>query len=131
MSSELKSSLAQPLAAAAANAGLALVSATEGSDFHGQPTHVFELGLDGGAGCRLRLELSSAFDFDKPHLLPEMTSHLAAEAKRLRNPRPDCYVTLGGLPISFGNFIALLQAPTRTSCMARCTWPTEARTTCT
>jgi hypothetical protein len=33
-----------------------------------------------------------------------MTAHLAAEAKRLRNPRPECYVTLGGLPLAFGQF---------------------------
>ena len=33
-----------------------------------------------------------------------MEAHLAAEAKRLRNPRPECYVTLGGLPIAFGKF---------------------------
>ena len=33
-----------------------------------------------------------------------MTAHLAAEAKRLRNPRPECYVTLGGLPLAFGKF---------------------------
>jgi hypothetical protein len=33
-----------------------------------------------------------------------MTAHLAAQAKRLRNPRPECYVTLGGLPIAFGKF---------------------------
>jgi hypothetical protein len=29
---------------------------------------------------------------------------LAAEAKRLRNPRPETYVTLGGLPLAFGQF---------------------------
>jgi len=52
----------------------------------------------------LRLELSDTFDFDKPNLLPEMASHLAGEAKRLRNPRPGCYVTLGGLPVAFGQF---------------------------
>jgi hypothetical protein len=33
-----------------------------------------------------------------------MTAHLAAEAKRLRNPRPDCYVTLGGIPLAFAKF---------------------------
>ena len=33
-----------------------------------------------------------------------MTAHLAAEAKRLRNPRPECTVTLGGLPVAFGRF---------------------------
>ena len=55
-------------------------------------------------GRSLKLELSDAFDFDKPDLLPEMTAHLAGEAKRLRNPRPECYVTLGGLPLAFGQF---------------------------
>ena len=106
MTAELKSSLVTSVQAAAAQAGLVLVSATEGRDFHGQPTAVFQLGLKGGeaAGRTLRLELSEAFEFDKPDLLPTMTAHLAGEAKRLRNPRPECYVTLGGLPIAFGQF---------------------------
>jgi len=106
MTLELKSNLVSSLQAAAAQAGLVLVSAIEGSDFHGQPTSVFELGLNGAeaAGRTLRLELTKGFEFDKPDLLPAMTAHLAGEAKRLRNPRPDCYVTLAGLPIAFGNF---------------------------
>jgi hypothetical protein len=33
-----------------------------------------------------------------------MTAHLAAQAKRLKNPRPECYVTLAGLPVAFGKF---------------------------
>ncbi len=33
-----------------------------------------------------------------------MTAHLRDEAKRLRNPRPDAYVTLAGMPITFGDF---------------------------
>jgi len=37
-------------------------------------------------------------------LSPQMTAHLAAQAKRLRNPRPECYVTLSGLPVAFGKF---------------------------
>lgn len=106
MTAELKSSLVSSVQTAAAQAGLVLVSATEGADFHGKPTAVFELGTKGAeAGARtLKLELSEAFDFDKPELLPTMTAHLAAEAKRLRNPRPECYVTLAGLPIAFGKF---------------------------
>jgi hypothetical protein len=91
------------LEAAAQKAGLVLVSTTEGADFHGRPTAVFELGLAGG-GRSLRLELSGAFDFDKPELLPTMTTHLAGEAKRLKNPRPECYVTLGGIPVALGKF---------------------------
>jgi hypothetical protein len=106
MTAELKSSLVTSIEAAASQAGLVLVSATQGADFHGEPTAVFELALPGAAaGARsLRLELSEKFDFDKEELLPTMTAHLAAEAKRLKNPRPECYVTLAGLPIAFGKF---------------------------
>jgi len=104
MTAELKSSLVPSLEAAARQAGLVLQSVATGSDFHGQPTAIFQLGLPGVEGRSLKLELSAAFDFDKPHLLPAMTAHLAAEVRRLRNPRPECYVTLAGLPIAFGKF---------------------------
>jgi len=106
MTTNLKPNLVSTVEAAAARAGLLLVSVNQGSDFQGQPTAVFSLGLPGDevAGRALRLELSDGFDFDKPELLPTMTSHLASEAKRLRNPRPECYVTLGGLPLAFEKF---------------------------
>lgn len=104
MTVEIKSTLVSSLQTAAAQAGLTLQSISSGSDFHGQPTTVFQLGLPGAADRSLQLEMTQAFDFDKPHLLPAMTDHLAAEAKRLRNPRPECYVTLAGLPVAFGKF---------------------------
>ena len=113
MTAELKPSLVTSLEAAATKAGLVLISVTQGADSLGLPTAVFELGLPGkdAASRSLKLELTDAFDFDKPHLLPEMTAHLAAEAKRLRNPRPDCYVTLGGLPVALGSFSGPFTAP--------------------
>ena len=104
MTVESKSSLVKSIETAASKAGMVLGSITQGSDFHGQPTAVFELRLADIPGRSLRLELTDTFDFDKPHLLPEMTAHLAAEAKRLHNPRPECYVTLAGLPVAFGKF---------------------------
>ena len=104
MSIHSKSSLVKSLETAASHAGLVLLSTTEGSDFDGKPTTVFQLGLPGEDGRSLQLQLSDSFDFDKPHLMPTMEAHLAAESKRLRNPRPECYVTLGGLPIAFGEF---------------------------
>jgi hypothetical protein len=104
MTVQSKSNLAASLQAAAAAAGLTLVSATTGADFNGQPTAVFQLGMPGIEGRTLQLELSEAFEFDKPEVVPQMTAHLAAQAKRLRNPRPDCQVTLAGLPIAFGQF---------------------------
>ncbi len=106
MAPDVKTSLVASLESAASNAGLVLVSVHQGTDSNGHPTAVFQLGLPGddAIGRSLQLELSETFDFDKPNLLPEMTAHLAGEAKRLRNPRPGCYVTLGGLPLAFGKF---------------------------
>jgi hypothetical protein len=106
MTEALKSALVSSLEAAATQAGLFLVSTAQGTDSKGRPTAVFELGLPGAgaAGRTLKLELTEGFEFDKPELLPTMTAHLAAEAKRLRNPRPECYVTLGGLPVAYGQF---------------------------
>lgn len=105
MTAELKSTLVTAIDAAAKQAGLVMVSAAQGAATDDRATAVFQLGLPGGeAGKTLKLELSNAFEFDKPDLLPEMTAHLAEEAKRLRNPRPDCCVTLAGLPMAFGQF---------------------------
>jgi hypothetical protein len=104
MTAPSKTSLVASLELAAARAGLTVQSVASGKDFNGEPTAIFQLGLPNAAARSLQLELSEAFVFDKPHLLPEMTAHLAAEAKRLRNPSPECYVTLAGLPVAFGKF---------------------------
>ena len=94
------------LATATREAGLVVLAAEAGSDFNNHPTAKFRLGLtpDANPEKTLQLELSEAFDFQKPDLLPEMTSHLREAARRLENPRPDAYVTLAGLPVSFGGF---------------------------
>ncbi|HEX4021918.1 MAG TPA: hypothetical protein VHX63_12280 [Acidobacteriaceae bacterium] len=91
---------------AARAAGLAILGTTTGADFHGAPTTRFTFGSSSQttAGHTLQLELTEAFDFNKPTLLPEMTSHLRESALRLRNPRPDCDVTLAGMPIRFADF---------------------------
>lgn len=106
MAADLKTSLVASVEAAAAQAGLVLVSVTQSSGSNGRNTAVFLLGLPDAAmlGKTLRLELTEGFDFDGPDLLSQMTSHLTSQAKRLRNPRPECYVTLGGLPVAFGEF---------------------------
>jgi hypothetical protein len=104
MTTELRSSLVTSVEAAAQKAGLVLASATHGKAQGGRPTAVFQLALPGATGKTLQLELSDSFDFDKPNLLPEMAAHLAAEAKRLRNSRPECFVTLAGLPVAFARF---------------------------
>jgi hypothetical protein len=107
MSTRLDSTLSANLQAAAQQAGLVVLSVDAGSDFNGHPTARFRLGVttDALAERTLLLELSEAFDFHKPELLPEMTTHLREAANRLRNPRPDVYVTLAGLPVSFASFV--------------------------
>jgi hypothetical protein len=100
------STLNAAVSSAAADAGLSVVSSEAGIDFSGGPTAIFRIGLapDVPAERTLRLELSEDFDFHRPELLPEMTAHLRDEAKRLRNPRPDAYVTMAGMPITFSDF---------------------------
>jgi hypothetical protein len=106
MATQLESSLTQKIESAAQAAGLAVRCAESGNDTAGHPTAKFRLGLQQSQSPdrALTLELSEAFDFHKPELLPEMTSHLKEEARRLQNPRPDVYVTLAGLPIRFSGF---------------------------
>lgn len=104
MTAPLQASLAATIEAAAAKAGLRPVSITTGTGTDGGPTSVFELELAGAPGRPLRLELTESFEIDRPELVPVLEAYLVAGAKRLRNPRPDCAVTLGGLPIAFGRF---------------------------
>jgi hypothetical protein len=106
MTANLVTALSSALSIATANAGLTILSSEEGIDFNGRPTAIFRIGLspDAPAERTLRLELSENFDFNRPELLPEMTRHLREEAKRLRNPRPDAYVTMAGMPIAFSDF---------------------------
>ncbi len=92
------------LGKAASDAGLLVIATDSALDYNHRPTTRFRLGLPDDSARELLLELSEAFDFDKPDLLPEITTHLREAAKRLRNPRPDAYVTVAGLPISFSQF---------------------------
>ncbi len=106
VSSQSSTALTGAMEAAARTAGLKILSVVTGSDFHGEPTTCFTFGLsaDTAADRTLRLELTHTFDFHKPSLLPEMTNYLRDAALRLRNPRPDCYVTRAGLPVRFDKF---------------------------
>jgi hypothetical protein len=106
MPTQFENALTAMLQDAARQAGLVVLSAESGTDFNQQPTAKFRLGLtpDAVPERSLQLELSESFDFQKPELLPEMTTHLREAARRLQNPRPDVYVTQAGLPIRFGGF---------------------------
>jgi hypothetical protein len=104
MSVDTQAVLAGQVAAAAKAAGLVVVSSAVGKDFSGNPTTRFTLGLASDQAKTEVLELSDKFDFSKKELLDDVSVYLAESAKRLKNPRPDCYLTLHGLPLSFGKF---------------------------
>jgi hypothetical protein len=104
MSIQTKAPLAAQVEAAAKTAGLVVVSTEVGEGFSGSPTARFTLSLAGDTAKTFVLELSDQFDFSHADLLADVRTYLAEAAKRLKNPRPDCYLTLHGLPLSFGKF---------------------------
>ncbi|HEV2711125.1 MAG TPA: hypothetical protein VGU67_12995 [Edaphobacter sp.] len=104
MSIEAQTVLAGQIVTAAQAAGLVVISSEEGKDFSGGSTTRFTLGLAADQGKKQVLELSSGFDFSSAELAGVVKEYLAETAKRLKSARPDCYLTLGGLPLSFSKF---------------------------
>jgi hypothetical protein len=104
MSIVTETALAGQVEAAAKAAGLVVVAVEEGKDFSGGPTARFTLGLASNPARKQTLELSTAFDFSQGPLKGVVESYLTESATRLKNPRPDCYVTLHGIPLSFGKY---------------------------
>jgi hypothetical protein len=92
------------LVAAAHNAGLTFVASEPGTDFAGTPTTRAVVALIADQTKEFVLELSAAFDAANPKFAVELATFFAEAAQRLRNPRPDCYLTLHGFPLSFGKF---------------------------
>ena len=96
--------LAEQVEAAAKTVGLVIASSEIGQDFSGHPTTRFKLALATDSSKTQVLELSDKFDFRREDLLADVNLYLGETAKRLKNPRPDCYLTLHGLPLSFDKF---------------------------
>ena len=102
----LASTLQQTTEHAAQQAGLTVLSTTEGSDFHGKPTSIFRLGLapDSRPERSLALELSDSFAPAEGVQREGLAVYLRQAATRLRNPNPNAMVTLAGLPLVFREF---------------------------
>ncbi len=96
--------LEQQIRSAAQAAGMQCVRTEPGTDFSGEPTLRATLALATDSSKELLLELSATFAMEQPALAEAVRSYLAETAIRLRNPRPDCYLTMSGLPVSFGKF---------------------------
>lgn len=89
---------------AAHTAGIDLQPLEAGTSFSGEPTNRFSLSVAGAPGKHLLLELGQAFDAADPRYAGELGTFFTETAQRLRNPRPDCYLTMLRLPLSFGKF---------------------------
>ena len=96
--------LAVQVESAARSAGLVVVSSEPGEKYAGGATARFMLALAADLAKTQLLELSSGFEFGRPDLMEGVKAYLGESAKRLKNPRPDCYLTLHGIPLSFGRF---------------------------
>ena len=83
---------------------LTLIPSEPGTDFSGNPTVRAGLALAADPSRRISLELSDRFDAGNPNFAAELNAFFAETAQRLRNPRPECYYSLLGLPLSFDNF---------------------------
>jgi hypothetical protein len=103
MSSTTTTRVAQ-LGALAGAHGLNLTTAEPGTDFSGNPTVRATLALRDAPAKALQLEVSEGFDASQPKFAAELETFFAEAAQRLRNPRPECYFTMLGLPLSFGSF---------------------------
>jgi hypothetical protein len=101
MTSEVLAVQVQSVAKAA---GLVVVSTESGEKYSGGATTKFMLALAADRAKTQLLELSEGFEFGRTDLMDGVKAYLAESAKRLKNPRPDCYLTLHGLPLSFGKF---------------------------
>ncbi len=104
MSTTFQTVLAGQIADAAKVAGLEVAASEAALDASGAVTTRFTLALASEPSKTELLELTEHLDLSRAELINEVHVYLAETAKRLRNPRPDCYLTLHGLPLSFGRF---------------------------
>jgi hypothetical protein len=96
--------LAVQVESAARAAGLVVVASEAGEKYSGGTTTKFTLAAEAEPGKTMLLELSEGFEFGRADLMEGVKAYLAESAKRLKNPRPECYLTLHGIPLSFGRF---------------------------
>jgi hypothetical protein len=100
----LNPALAPQVEAAAAAAGIQILASEPATSFAGDPTTRFTLALANSPEKTLQLELSHTFDTGTPGFGQQLSLFLAETANRLRTPRPNALLTLGGIPLSYTGF---------------------------
>lgn len=102
--STVANALGAHVEAAAKAAGLVLTPAEPGKDFAGNPTARATVALAADPSKSQTLELSENFASGDAKFADQLNQFFAEAAERLKNPRPDCYLTLLGIPVSFSDF---------------------------
>jgi hypothetical protein len=95
---------AEQLEAAAKAAGLTLTASEAGTDFAGVPTTRTVVALAGDPSKTHVLELSEGFDVTAAKYADGIKTFFVELASRLRNPVPDFYLTMLGLPVVTSKF---------------------------
>lgn len=105
MSVDLHTGVARQIEESIQAAGLVLQGMGSGTDFSGDPTVRFQIARPETREKTQSLEISAGLDLaTAPELRSQLQEYLQEAAIRLKNPRPDCCLTLSGLPLSFRNF---------------------------
>ena len=105
MATERAAGQAAQIEAAARASGLIATEIEPGTDFSGNPTVRYALSRAEDSTRTQPLELSAGFEpASRAELAAQMKVYFDETAKRLRNSRPECSLTMGGLPLSFGRF---------------------------
>ena len=100
--SSVNTELANQIAAAAAAAGLQVLSTEPTTNAFATPTLRFVLALAGDESKTQTLELSQSFH--PTEFASDLSVYLKESVQRLQSPRPDLYMTLAGLPLRFSAF---------------------------
>jgi len=96
--------LVSQVTGAVSAAGIQIAATEPATSFAGDPTTRFTLALPGTPDKTLQLELSGTFSTAAPEFAQQVGLFLAETANRLRNPRPNSLLTLGGIPLSYSAF---------------------------
>jgi hypothetical protein len=94
----------EQMEAAAKAAGLVLTASEPGTDFTGAATTRTIVALASDPSKNFVLELGDGFDVGNAKFAAELKEYFTDAAQRLKNPDPNFYYTMLGLPLTFGKF---------------------------
>ena len=104
LAQELNAALPAQMDKAAAAVGIEITATEPATSFAGDPTTKFTLAALGDRTRMLQIELSNTFDPSRPGFSEELGMFLSETAARLKNPQPNMFLTLTGIPLTYTGF---------------------------